>query len=59
MSKSSTLASRILPSEIWINVGIDPLKSCSVCSLTAALVERKWAHGKTDRQRSMVVALSS
>jgi len=55
-SRSSTLTSCILPSEMWMKVGIDPRRSSSVCNLTAALVERNGAHGNIDRHRSMVVA---
>ena len=40
-SRSSTLAGS-LPSEISIKPGIAPRRSNSVCSCTAALVERKW-----------------
>src|SRR5712672_701442 len=38
----------------WMKLGMLPCKSSSVCILTAALVVRKCAHGKTARQRSMV-----
>ena len=38
-----------------MKVGIAPRRSSSVCSLTAALVERNGAHGNIDRHRSMVV----
>src|SRR6476661_492425 len=54
--RSSTLTSCILPSEMWMKVGIDPRRSSSVCNFTAALVERNGAHGNIDRHRSMVVA---
>src|ERR1035437_8442750 len=50
------LTSCILPSEMWMKVGIDPRRSSNVCSFTAALVERNGAHGNIDRHRSMVVA---
>ena len=40
-------------------LGMLPRKSSSVCILTAALVVRKCAHGKTARQRSMVVESSA
>ena len=36
-------------------VGILPRKSSSVCSFTAALVERNGAHGNSVKHRSMVV----
>jgi hypothetical protein len=39
--------------------GILPRKSKSVCILTAALVDRNGAQGKTERHRSMVVASSA
>jgi hypothetical protein len=42
-----------------MKLGMLPRKSNSVCILTAALVVRKWAHGKTARQRSMVVESSA
>lgn len=41
--------------EISINAGMEPQASSRVCIFTAALRERKRAHGNTDRQRSMVV----
>src|SRR5690349_9850719 len=44
--------------DTWMKLGMLPRKSNSVCILTAALVVRKWAHGKTARQRSMVVESS-
>jgi hypothetical protein len=50
------LTSWVLPSVIWMKVGILPLKSSKVCSRTAALACRNGAQGKTDRHRSMVVA---
>ena len=43
------------PSVISIKEGIGPRRSSSVCSLIAALVERKRAHGKRFKQRSIVV----
>src|ERR1700692_4311450 len=49
MIRSSAAASPILPSEIWIKLGIGPRRSSSVCIFTAALVERKSAHGNSDR----------
>ena len=40
----------------WIpEVGIDPRKSIRVCSFTAALVPRNFAHGNNSKQRSIVV----
>ena len=42
-----------------MNVGMLPRKSNNVCSLTADLVERNSAHGKTERHRSMVDAFES
>jgi len=56
--KSSARASPILPSETWIKLGIGPRKSSSVCILTAAFVERKSAHGNSDKHRSIVVLSS-
>jgi hypothetical protein len=53
--RSSAVASPILPSEIWIKLGIGPRRSCSVCIFTADLVERKSAQGNSDRHRSIVV----
>jgi hypothetical protein len=50
---------RFRPSETWMKLGMLPRKSSSVCILTAALVVRKCAHGKTARQRSMVVESSA
>src|SRR5712692_7769652 len=44
-----------LPSVMWMNVGMLPCRSSSVCILTAALCLRNLAHGNSDRQRSMVV----
>ncbi len=41
--KSSTLTSCILPSLIWINAEIAPLRSNRVCSLTVSLVLRNGA----------------
>src|SRR5271154_1385018 len=38
--RSRARASPILPSEIWIKLGIGPRKSSNVCILTAPLVER-------------------
>jgi hypothetical protein len=38
-----------------MNVGIGPRRSSNVCSLIAAFLARKRAHGNTDKQRSMVV----
>ena len=55
-SRSSTLTSCILPSEMWMKVGIDPRRWSGVCNFTAALVERNVAHGNIDRHRSMIVA---
>src|ERR1022692_3531537 len=53
--KSSARASPILPLETWIKLGIGPRRSSSVCILTAALVERKFAHGNSERHKSIVV----
>ncbi len=39
-----------------VHEGMLPRRSKSVCSLIAALVERKGAQEKTDRHRSMVLA---
>src|SRR5674476_183611 len=52
-------ASPILPSETWINEGILPRRSSNVCILTAALVERKSAHGNSERHKSIVVLSSA
>ena len=52
-------ASPILPCETWIKLGIGPRRSSSVCIFTAALVERKSAHGNRDRHRSIVVLSSA
>src|SRR5208283_3421957 len=49
-SKSSTLTSCILPSEMWMKVGIAPRRSSSVCNFTAALVERNGAHGNIEAE---------
>jgi len=49
------LRSRSLPSLMWMNEGILPRRSSSVCSFTAALVVRNGAHGNSDRDRSRVV----
>jgi len=38
-----------------MKLGIAPRRSSSVCILTAAVVARKDAHGKTDKHRSIVV----
>src|SRR5271155_4048033 len=57
--RSRARASPILPSKIWIKLGIGPRKSSSVCSLTAALVERKSAHGNSERHISIVVLFYS
>ena len=38
-----------------MKLGMLPRRSSSVCIFTAALVERKCAHGNSDRHRSMVV----
>src|SRR5580692_5269577 len=48
-----------LPSEIWIKLGIGPRRSSSVCILTAAFVERKSAHGNSERHKSIVVLSSA
>jgi hypothetical protein len=40
-------------------VGIGPRKSSNVCSLTAALVERKRAHGNKLKHKSIVVESSA
>ena len=48
-SRSSTLTSCSLPSDIWIKPGIASRRSNSVCSFTAALIERKVAHGNVER----------
>src|ERR1700674_485579 len=53
--RSRARASPILPSEIWIKLGIGPRKSSNVCILTAALVERKSAHGNSERHKSIVL----
>jgi hypothetical protein len=37
-----------------MNDGILPLKSSNVCNLTADFADRKSAHGKTEKQRSIV-----
>src|SRR5271156_2716797 len=52
--RSRASASPILPSEIWIKLGIGPRRSSSVCILTAAFVERKSAHGNSERHKSIV-----
>src|SRR5882672_9135693 len=39
--------------------GIGPRRSSSVCILTAALVERKSAHGDSERHKSIVVLSSA
>src|SRR3990167_6788138 len=52
MRSSKTLTSWTFPSVIWINEGIEPRRSRSVWSLTAALCFRNLAQGKredTDR----------
>src|SRR6266853_1730750 len=59
MIKSSARASPILPLETWIKLGIGPRRSSSVCILTAALVERKSAHGNSERHKSIVVLSSA
>src|SRR4051812_26235136 len=46
-----------LPSLMKMKDGILPRKSKSVCSLTAALVERNGAQGKTERHRLIVVSI--
>ena len=38
-----------------MKLGILPRKSSNVCIFTAALVDRKCAHGNKDRHKSMVV----
>ena len=40
-------------------LGMGPRKSSSVCILIAAFVERKSAHGNSDKHRSMVVLSSA
>ena len=45
-----------LPSLIWMNEGILPRRSKSLCSLIAAFAERNGAQGNTDRHKSMVLA---
>src|SRR3954471_5783126 len=47
------------PLETWIKLGIGPRRSSSVCILTAALVERKSAHGNSERHKSIVVLSSA
>jgi hypothetical protein len=42
-----------------MNDGIFPLKSSSVCNLTADFVDRKSAHGKTEKQGIIVDASSA
>src|SRR4051812_15345440 len=59
MIKSSARASPIFPLETWIKLGIGPRRSSSVCILTAALVERKSAHGNSERHKSIVVLSSA
>src|SRR6185503_17980352 len=56
---SSTLTSCSLPSLMWRNVGIEPRRSRSVCSLTAALVDRNGAQSNRLRHRSIVVESSA
>lgn len=51
--------SACFPWEIAIIVGMGPRKSSNVCSLTAALAERKRAHGNKLRHRSIVVESSA
>ena len=52
-------ASCSLPSLMKMKDGILPRKSKSVKNLTAALVERNGAQGKTERHRLIVVASSA
>src|SRR3972149_4058236 len=52
---SRMVMSCTLPVDTWIKVGMDPRRSSNVCILTAALVFRKVAQGKIDRDRSIVV----
>ena len=59
ISVSSTLTSWVLPSVMWMKLGIGPRRSNRVCSLTAPLVFLKRAQGKRVRQRSMVVESSA
>ena len=56
-SISSACASCSLPSEIRIKLGMSPRRSSNVCIFTADFVDRKCAHGNTDKQRSMVVGI--
>jgi hypothetical protein len=56
---SSTFTSGSLPSLTWMNVGIDPRRSSSVCSLTAALVDRKGAQSNRLKHRSIVLESSA
>src|SRR5207249_8977028 len=53
------LTSCILPSLMWMKVGILPRRSSSVCSLTAALGERKGAHENVERRVSTHVFIPS
>ena len=45
--------------DMWMKLGMLPRRSRSVCIFTTALVDRKCAHGNTDRHRSMVVESSA
>ena len=51
--------SPILPSLMWMNAGIAPRKSSSVCIFTAAVVVRNGAQSNRLKQRSMVVESSA
>jgi len=42
-----------------MKLGMLPRRSSNVCIFTAALFERKCAHGNIDRHRSMVVESSA
>ena len=55
ISRSRTLTSWSLPSEMWIKLGMAPRKSSSVCSLMAALVERNDAQAKFEQQLLAVI----
>src|SRR5437867_1578550 len=55
MISSRRFTSCTSPLVTRINVGMLPCRSSKVCILTAALRRRNFAHGNSDRHRSMVV----
>src|ERR1700722_19944937 len=55
MISSRMFTSCTSPLVTRMNVGMLPCKSSRVCILTAALRCRNFAHGNSDRHRSMVV----